>query len=82
LVENLRSPEQNLADLGFKRPTSQSNYRLLSVDKFRRLHDQGISVIRGQLISATIANATEKVGCRWAHYGLSDRANWFYKTNG
>lgn len=45
LVENLRSPEQNLADLGFKPDIYSPNYRLLSADKIARLQEQGISVI-------------------------------------
>lgn len=45
LVENMRSPEKNLDDLGFK-PTIYSPYfRLLSQDKIARLHEQGIRVI-------------------------------------
>ncbi|MDB5242192.1 MAG: glycerophosphodiester phosphodiesterase [Spirosoma sp.] len=45
LVENLRSPEQNLDDLGFKPDIYSPNYRLLSADKITRLHEQGINVI-------------------------------------
>jgi len=45
LVENLRSPEQNLDDLGFKPDIYSPNYRLLSADKITQLHAQGISVI-------------------------------------
>ena len=45
LVENLRSPEQNLTDLGFKPDIYSPYYRLLSADKVIRLHEQGIKVI-------------------------------------
>lgn len=45
LVENLRSPEKNLEELGFKPDIYSPYYRLLSADKIARLHEQGINVI-------------------------------------
>ena len=45
LVENLRSPEKNIEDLGFKPAIYSPYYRLLSQDKIARLHEQGIKVI-------------------------------------
>lgn len=45
LVENLRSPEKNLAELGFTPDIYSPNYRLLSADKVARLHEKGIKVI-------------------------------------
>lgn len=45
LVENLRSPEKNLEELGFKPDIYSPNYRLLSQDKITRMHGQGINVI-------------------------------------
>lgn len=45
LVENLRSPEKNLDELGFKPDVYSPNYRLLSQDKVERLHERGIQVI-------------------------------------
>lgn len=45
LVENLRSPEKNLEELGFKPDVYSPYYRLLSQDKINRLHEQGIKVI-------------------------------------
>ena len=45
LVENLRSPEKNLDDLGFKPDIYSPYYRLLSQDKIDRLHKQGINII-------------------------------------
>lgn len=45
LVENLRSPEKNLEELGFKPAIFSPYYRLLTQDKIVRLHEQGIKVI-------------------------------------
>ncbi|MBC3785445.1 glycerophosphodiester phosphodiesterase family protein [Spirosoma utsteinense] len=45
LVENLRSPEKNLEELGFTPDIYSPNYRLLSADKVARLHEKGIKVI-------------------------------------
>ncbi len=45
LVENLRSPEKNLAELGFKPDIYSPYYRLISREKIARLHEQGIKVI-------------------------------------
>lgn len=45
LVENMRSPEKNLEELGFKPDVYSPYYRLLSEDKIARLHEQGIRVI-------------------------------------
>lgn len=45
LVENLRSPEKNLDELGFKPDIYSPYYKLLSADKTTRLHEQGIRVI-------------------------------------
>ena len=45
LVENMRSPEKNIDELGFKPDIYSPYYRLLSADKIARLHEQGISVI-------------------------------------
>ncbi|WP_371731978.1 glycerophosphodiester phosphodiesterase family protein [Spirosoma sp. KCTC 42546] len=45
LVENLRSPEKNIEELGFKPDIYSPYFRLLSRDKINRLHQQGIKVI-------------------------------------
>jgi glycerophosphoryl diester phosphodiesterase len=45
LVENLRSPEKNLDELGFKPAIYSPHFRLISQDKIARLHEQGIKVI-------------------------------------
>lgn len=45
LVENLRGPEKNLEELGFKPDIYSPYYRLLSQDKIARMHAQGIKVI-------------------------------------
>ncbi|MBC7570707.1 MAG: glycerophosphodiester phosphodiesterase [Spirosoma sp.] len=45
LVENLRSPEKNIDELGFKPDVYSPYFRLLSQDKITRLHEQGIRVI-------------------------------------
>lgn len=45
LVENLRSSEKNIDELGFKPDIYSPYYRLLSADKITRLHKQGIKVI-------------------------------------
>jgi len=45
LVENMRSPEKNIDELGFKPDIYSPYYRLLSQDKIARLHKQGILVI-------------------------------------
>lgn len=45
LVENLRSPEKNLEELGFKPEIYSPHYRLLSKDKIARLHERTIKVI-------------------------------------
>jgi glycerophosphoryl diester phosphodiesterase len=45
LVENLRSPEKNIDELGFKPDVYSPYYRLLSQDKIKRLHELGIKVI-------------------------------------
>ncbi|GAB3898045.1 glycerophosphodiester phosphodiesterase family protein [Spirosoma agri] len=45
LVENLRSPDKNLAELGFKPAIYSPYYKLLSRDRIARLHEQGIKVI-------------------------------------
>lgn len=45
LVENLRSPEKNLEDLGFKPDVYSPNFRLLGQGKITKLHEQGIKVI-------------------------------------
>ena len=45
LVENLRSPEKNIEELGFKPDIYSPYFRLLSQDKIARLHEQGIIVI-------------------------------------
>ncbi len=45
LVENLRSLEKNLEELGFKPDVYSPHFRLLSKDKIIRLHEQGIKVI-------------------------------------
>ncbi|GAB3539279.1 glycerophosphodiester phosphodiesterase family protein [Spirosoma fluminis] len=45
LVENLRSPEKNLEELGFTPDVYSPHYRLLSQDRIRRLHERGVKVI-------------------------------------
>lgn len=45
LVENLRSPEKNIEELGFKPNIYSPHYKLLSQDKIERLHAQQIRVI-------------------------------------
>jgi glycerophosphoryl diester phosphodiesterase len=45
LVENLRSFEKNIDELGFKPDIYSPYYRLLSHRKIDRLHEQGIKVI-------------------------------------
>ncbi|AUD07319.1 glycerophosphodiester phosphodiesterase [Spirosoma pollinicola] len=45
LVENLRSPEKNLEELGFKPNIYSPNFRLLGQSKITKLHEQGIKVI-------------------------------------
>lgn len=45
LVENLRSSEKNIEELGFRPDIYSPYYRLLSADKIARLHNQGIIVI-------------------------------------
>ncbi|GAB2572265.1 glycerophosphodiester phosphodiesterase family protein [Spirosoma areae] len=45
LVENLRSPEKNLEELGFKPNIYSPYFKLISQDKITRLHEQGINVI-------------------------------------
>jgi glycerophosphoryl diester phosphodiesterase len=45
LVENLRSPEKNLEELGFLPDIYSPYYRLLSQDKITRLHQKGIKVV-------------------------------------
>ncbi len=45
LVENLRSPEKNIEELGFKPDIYSPYYKLLSQDKIARLHEQRIRVI-------------------------------------
>lgn len=45
LVENLRSAEKNLVELGFTPDIYSPYYKLLSQDKIKRLHDKNIKVI-------------------------------------
>lgn len=45
LVENLRSPEKNLEELGFRPAIYSPYYRLLGQEKIARLHEQHIQVI-------------------------------------
>lgn len=45
LVENMRGPEKNIDELGFKPAIYSPYYRLLSQDKIVRLHEQNIRVI-------------------------------------
>lgn len=45
LVENLRSPEKNVEELGFKPDIYSPYFKLLSQDKISRLHQQTIRVI-------------------------------------
>ena len=45
LVENLRSPEKNLEELGFKPDVYSPYFKLLSQDKINRLHEKNIQVI-------------------------------------
>ncbi len=45
LVENLRSPEKNLEELGFKPDIYSPYFKLLSQDKINRLHEKSIRVI-------------------------------------
>lgn len=45
LVENMRSPEKNIDELGFRPDIYSPYYRLLSADKITRLHEQSIKVI-------------------------------------
>jgi glycerophosphoryl diester phosphodiesterase len=45
LVENLQSPEKNIAELGFKPDIYSPYYRLLNKTKIDRLHGLGIQVI-------------------------------------
>ena len=45
LVENMRSLEKNIEELGFKPDIYSPYYRLLSQEKIARLHEQGIQVI-------------------------------------
>ena len=45
LVENLRSPEKNLEELGFKPDIYSPYFKLLSQDKINRLHEKNIRVI-------------------------------------
>ena len=45
LVENLRSPEKNLEELGFTPDIYSPYFKLLSQDKIARLHEKNIRVI-------------------------------------
>lgn len=45
LVANLRSPEKNIEELGFKPAIYSPHFRLISQAKIARLHRQGINVI-------------------------------------
>ncbi|GAB3501142.1 glycerophosphodiester phosphodiesterase family protein [Spirosoma knui] len=45
LVENLRSPEKNLEELGFTPDIYSPHYRLLSQGRIRKLHERGVKVI-------------------------------------
>jgi glycerophosphoryl diester phosphodiesterase len=45
LVENLRSPEKNLDELGFTPDIYSPYYKLLSQDKIKRMHDKHIKII-------------------------------------
>lgn len=45
LVENLRSPEKHLEELGFRPAIYSPYFRLLSEDKIARLHQQQIQVV-------------------------------------
>lgn len=45
LVENIRSPEKNIEELGFKPDIYSPYFRLLSQEKIARLHEQNIKVI-------------------------------------
>lgn len=45
LVENLRSPEKNIADLGFKPDIYSPHFRLVNKSKITRLHELAIKVI-------------------------------------
>ncbi|GAB3952083.1 glycerophosphodiester phosphodiesterase family protein [Spirosoma harenae] len=45
LVENLRSPEKNIEELGFKPDIYSPYFRLINQTKIARLHEQGIQVI-------------------------------------
>lgn len=45
LVQNLRGPEKNVGELGFKPAIYSPYYRLLTRDQIVRLHEQGIAVI-------------------------------------
>lgn len=45
LVENLRGPEKQLAELGFLPDIYSPYYRLLSQEKIARLHEKGVKVV-------------------------------------
>ena len=45
LVENLRSPDKNLEELGFTPDIYSPNYRLIGKDRISSLHQKGIKVI-------------------------------------
>lgn len=45
LVQNMRGPEKNLAELGFKPAIYSPYYRLLTRDQIARLHEQNVRVI-------------------------------------
>jgi glycerophosphoryl diester phosphodiesterase len=45
LVSNLKSPEKNLADLGFDPDVYSPHFKLISEDKVKALHDRKIRVI-------------------------------------
>jgi glycerophosphoryl diester phosphodiesterase len=45
LVSNLKSPEKNLADLGFNPEVYSPHFKLLGEDKVKALHDKKIRVI-------------------------------------
>ena len=62
LVENLRSLEKNLDELGFKPDIYSPYYRLISQDKIALLHEQGIQVIPWTVNQPDIMQRMKKWG--------------------
>ena len=75
LVENLRSPEKNLDELGFKPDIYSPHFRLLSQDKIARLHVQGIKVIPWTVNQRDDMNRLKAWGVDGLITDYPDRAN-------